>query len=287
MQRRAKFALIGAGIGVALLFVTWFAAFHIGFIERADQKIFSGFGGLSHRPQLNTLANRIADLCNPKPYVYFCALPVLIALARRRARVAITISGILLGANVTTQLLKPMLAQHRADSLLGTILPPDAASWPSGHATAAMSLALCLVLACPGRLRPAMAALGAAFAIAVSYSFMTLGWHYPTDVLGGFLIAMTWTLLGVAALFAADARMRRAELTSADPVPTSVALGPPAATLAGALGVAAVVTVTRPTAIVSYATAHQTFVIGAVGIGVVALLIATGFMLALVRQTPG
>ena len=28
----------------------------------------------------------------------------------------------------------------------------------------------------------------AAFAIAVSYSFLELGWHYPSDVLGGFLI---------------------------------------------------------------------------------------------------
>jgi membrane-associated phospholipid phosphatase len=286
MERRAKLATIGAGVGVALLFVTWFAAFHIGFVERVDQKIFSGFGGLSHRPRVNSVANLIAHLCNPKPYVYLAVLPVLLALARRRIRVAVTVSGILLGANVTTELLKPMLAQHRAHSLLGTILPPDAASWPSGHATAAMSLALCLVLASPSRLRPAVATLGAVFSVAVSYSFLTLGWHYPSDVLGGFLVAMTWTLMGVAALYVADARLRGTELVSGDPVPTSTALGPPAATLLGAVLVAAAVTIARPAAIVSYAKAHETFVIGAVGIGVLALTIATGLALALVRQTP-
>ncbi len=286
MERRAKLATFGAGLGVVLLFATWYAAFHIGFVERVDQKIFSGFGGLSHRPRLSSLANFIAHLCNPKPYVYFAALPVLLAVIRHRVRVAVTISGILLGANLTTQLLKPMLAQHRAHALLGSVLPPGAASWPSGHATAAMALALCFVLASPSRLRPAVATLGAAFSVAVCYSFLTLGWHYPSDVLGGFLVAMTWTLLGVAALYVADARLRGTELTSCEPVPTSTALGPPAATLLGAVLVAAALTIARPAAIVSYARAHQTFVIGAVGIGVIALMIATGLMLALVRQTP-
>jgi membrane-associated phospholipid phosphatase len=286
MERRAKLATFGAGIGVVLLVITWYAAFHVGFVERVDEKIFTGFGGLSYRPRVNSLANFIAHLCDPKPYLYFAALPVLLALARHRVRVAVTVSGILLGANLTTQLLKPMLAQSRAHSLLGTVVPPGAASWPSGHATAAMSLTLCLVLASPSRLRPAMATLGAVFSVAVSYSFLTLGWHYPSDVLGGFLVAMTWTLLGVAGLYLADARLRGTELLSGEPVPTSMALGPPALTLFGAVLVAAAVTIARPAAIVTYANAHETFVIGAVGIGVVALMIATGLMLALVRQAP-
>src|SRR5438128_469793 len=96
-----------------------------------------------------------------------------------RARMA------LIGAAVlAATLIKPLLAHPRAANLLGGVRPPQAGSWPSGHATAAMSLALCCVLAAPGRLRPAVAALGAAFAVAVSYSFQTLGWHYPSDVLG-------------------------------------------------------------------------------------------------------
>ena len=63
-----------------------------------------------------------------------------------------------------------------------------------------MSLALCAVLAAPPRLRPAVARAMAAFAVAVCYSFLALGWHYPSDVLGGFLVALDWTLLGAAAL---------------------------------------------------------------------------------------
>ena len=69
-----------------------------------------------------------------------------------------------------------------------------------------MSLALACVLAASRRWRPFVAAIGAAFAIAVSYSFLTLAWHLPSDVFGGFLVAGIWTLLAVAAVFTANAR---------------------------------------------------------------------------------
>jgi hypothetical protein len=45
----------------------------------------------------------------------------------------------------------------------------------------------------PGAL--ASAGLGTAFAIAVSYAFMILRWHYASDMLGRFLVAGVSTLL--------------------------------------------------------------------------------------------
>ena len=66
-----------------------------------------------------------------------------------------------------------------------------------------------MVLAVPSRMRPATAAFGAAVAVAVSYSFLTLGWHYPSDVFGGFLLAGCWTLLAVAAVSMLEGRRTR------------------------------------------------------------------------------
>ena len=64
--------------------------------------------------------------------------------------------------------------------------PIDATnSWPSGHSTAAMTLALCAILVAPPVLRTAAAILGGAFAVGVGYALLVLGWHYPSDVLGG------------------------------------------------------------------------------------------------------
>jgi membrane-associated phospholipid phosphatase len=277
----ALIACAGALAGAGLLILTWVLAFHVSAFERADTSILGGFTVL-HRPRVNTLASFIADLCNPSPYVYFAAAVVLLALVRKRPGVALVIAAILLGANVTTQLLKPLLAAPRA-------APPgayqiSAAAWPSGHATAAMSLALCSVLAVPARLRPAAAALGAAFAVAVSYSFLTLNWHYPSDVFGGFLVAAIWTLLGIAVLYAFRARLIAEAPAEPESRPSiGQALRPPTAALFGAIGLAALVALDRPRAVFTYAHAHTLFVLGACAIAALGLILATGVMLALRR----
>ena len=267
---------------VVMLIATWYAAFHIGVFEHADRSILQGFVGLGHHPHVGGLANRIATLCDPKPYVYFCAIPVVVAVARRRLWVALAVVAILLGANVTTQLLKPLLAHPRPDAIFAGLTAPSAESWPSGHATAAMSLALACVLAASRRWRPFVAALGAAFAVAVSYSFLTLAWHYPSDVFGGFLVAGIWTLLAVAAVFTANAR--RPQVAASELVQRlsiREALGPPSAALLAAVTLAAVVVIARPAAVASYARAHEAFVLGASAIGALGLALATGLMLAL------
>jgi membrane-associated phospholipid phosphatase len=281
---RPRTALGGAAIGVALLVLVRFLAFHVHAGERADQAILQGFAGLQ-RPRLNHVASVIANLCDPKPYLVLASIPVLVALVRRRPRTAVIVGLIMLGANFTTQLLKPLLATPRFHDLPGPFV--QAQSWPSGHATAVMSLALCAVIVAPARLRPLVGAVMAAFAVALCYSFLALGWHYPSDVLGGYLVASVWALLGVAALSwlvrrrpaspRAQAETRRVQISVAE------ALAPFALLVACVLGCAAVVAVARPHEVVSYAAAHKTFVVGAAVIASLGLAIATGASLALRR----
>jgi membrane-associated phospholipid phosphatase len=283
-QRIARIAVVGAAIAAALLFLTWFLAFHVPWFERLDLNVLGGFTSL-HRPRVNDIEHFIAELCNPNPYVYLAGAVVLVALARRRPGVALMIAAILLCANMTTQLLKPLLAAPR--SVPAGTWPISAAAWPSGHATAAMSLALCSVLAAPSRLRPVVAALGAAFAVAVSYSFLTLNWHYPSDVFGGFLVATVWTLSGIALLFALRARFagdpRTEPVDTAERPSVRQALRPSAVALLGAIGLAGLVALAHPHAVVSYAEAHTGFVVGACAIAALGLVLATGVMLALRR----
>ena len=287
LRRAGLYRLLTVVCLLALL-GTWFAAFHIGLFERADQSVFRGFADLSQHPQVGNFASFVAGLCDPQPFLYLAAIPVAVALLRGRPRLAIAIAAILLGANVTTELLKPLLAHPRADWLLGGRTPVDAASWPSGHATAAMSLALTSVLAVPGRLRPVFAVLGAVFAVAVSYSFRTLGWHYPSDVFGGFLVAATWTLAVVAALLSAEEQRARPvreppSISRAARVSLRDALTPPGVALLGALALACAVVIARPHQVVVYVRAHEVFVVGATAIGAMALVLATGLMLVLRR----
>lgn len=278
----ARTALAGAAIGVVLLVVTWFFAFHVGVVRHADQSILQGFYGLGERARVRSAANWIAHLCNPNPYVYLAWIPVAVALLRKRPGLAIGVAAILLGANVTTEVLKSLLAAPRPLLIQGSFPPVGDKSWPSGHATAAMSLALCCVLVAPGRLRPVAAALGAAFTVAVVYSFLALGWHYPSDVLGGFLVATTWTLAVASGLLTVQERSAGPRRGTARPSVTA-ALGPSAAAVLAAILLAVGAVLTRPHDVVSYARAHETFIVGAIAIGAVALALATGLMLAVRR----
>jgi membrane-associated phospholipid phosphatase len=281
MPRRAQLAVLGATVGVILLVLTWYGAFRVGVVARADASVLRGFAGLQGR-FVNWLANEIANLADPKPFVVLAAVIVLVALIRRRGRVAVAAGAILLGANVTTQILKAVLhEQHPVAFRIAGVLQVGGSSWPSGHATAAMSLALCAVLVARARWRPMLAAAGAAFAVAVSFSFLTLVWHYPSDVLGGFLVAATWTLVGVAAVWTADARWPRRTAGSSAPVRLTArqALGPPVAAALGALALVALVALARPHAVIAYGHAHKSFVVGAAALGALGLALATGLML--------
>jgi membrane-associated phospholipid phosphatase len=278
MAIRARWALVGAVGCVGLLAATWFAAFHIGIVRNADRSMFAGFYELHSHGAIPQVATFVASLCDPTPYMYFAPIPVLVALARGRPRVALAVAAILIGANVTTHELKPLLAEPRLTSMLEGFPTVAPKSWPSGHATAAMSLALSSVLAAPPRWRPFVAALGAVFALGVSYSFLTLGWHFPSDVLGGFLVAATWALLAIAGLRAAESRIPRGAYASAR---ASVAetLGPLGVAAAAAVGLGMLVLLSRPHEVLAYAQGHRAFVVGAAAIGAASFAVSSAIVL--------
>jgi membrane-associated phospholipid phosphatase len=184
---RARVALaIAAACGLGLVVVGLLAlASDAG--HARDSVILHGFSGLDRR-RVDPVIEVTARLSDPLPYACLGLLCVGIALGRRRTYRAVAIGIVLVVSGATAQALKHGLAQPRpADWLLGGQV--DDASWPSGHATAAMTLALCAVVAVPQAWRAATALVGAAGAVAVAYATLALAWHYPSDVLAGFLLA--------------------------------------------------------------------------------------------------
>jgi membrane-associated phospholipid phosphatase len=262
MPRTARAPLLGAVLCAAALVAGWALTFHVAAGRWLDSSVLEGFTALN-RPSTRGLADGVAHLVDPVSFVLLGAALVVIALVRGRPRLAAAVVVVLAGASVTTQFLKPALADPRIAGWLGQQIHP--ASWPSGHATAAMSLALCAVLVAPPRVRPLAAAAGGAFAVAVSFAVLVIAWHYPSDVLGGFLVAALWTLLAVAALRAADARWpARTGREAAVRVTSTFAPAIVAALAAGA--VAAGAALARPAAAVDFADAHTTFFAGAAAI---------------------
>src|SRR6478609_5632280 len=248
MLRAPRTALIAAAACLAGLGVTLMLAYFAPPFGGRDAATLQGFVDLN-RPQLTPWLSHIAHLANPGPYALIGLALIGVALARHRGRVALAIAVVLIGSEVTTQLLKPLLAHPRPQEWLGKG-QIAAASWPSGHATAAMALALCAVLAVPARWRPAAATAGGLFSIAVGYAILSLAWHFPSDVIGGFLVAALWTSLAVAALARWDElRPPRAERLEPSLLTTAAPRVLVAAALVGALLIAA----QRPHRVASFA----------------------------------
>ena len=167
-----------------------------------DAAMLHGFVGLD-RPGVRFEVRVLAHLCDTLPYTCAGAVCVGVALARGRAWRALAAGVLLVATCASTELVKHLLAHARLENWLSPQIAVT--SWPSGHSTAAMTLALCAVLVAPTALRAATALLGGVFAVGVGYAVLVLGWHFPSDVLGGFLMAGLWTSLAVAVLHRVEA----------------------------------------------------------------------------------
>lgn len=257
MLRRPRTAVLGALICLAALAVTGLLAHLVPGAQVRDSSSLNGFTLLGG-PRLDPLLAHVAHLGDPDVYAVIAAGLVLAALAQRRIQLAAAVAVLVVAAPGTTELLKPLVSHPRPAEWLGDS-QIAAASWPSGHATASMTVALCLVLIAPAALRPLAAVVGALFALAVSFSILVLHWHFPSDVVGGFLVAATWGLLAVAALRQWPAR-RTARV---EPVDQRAALAPAVALAAAAGGVAMAVALERPRALAHLIAERPSFAVAA------------------------
>lgn len=191
-----------AAVCAAGLALTWVVAALVPATHVKDAVALHDFTLLGGT-RLDDLANALLYLLDPLLYTLWGLMLVAVALRRRRPRLALAVALVLGLAPLTAELLKPLLAHPHAEVGSDWV---KAASWPSGHATAATALALCAVLVVPLRLRPTVTVLGAMFVVGVGVSLLVLAWHLPSDVLGGYLVGTLWVALAVAALRVADAR---------------------------------------------------------------------------------
>jgi membrane-associated phospholipid phosphatase len=273
--------LVAAVAAAALLALTGLLALDSAAVRSADISARTAFEGLGERQHVDALAHAVAKLAEPLPVAAVTLLLVVVAVARGRPRTALGVGMVVLGANLTTQVLKPGLARPRVTELLGADLVPTA-SWPSGHSTGAMTLALCAVLVAAPRWRPVVATAGAVFAVAVGYSLLVLGAHFPSDVLGGYLVAAVWALTVAAALRAADARWP-ARTGRGAVLRLEEALTVPLVVAVAALGAGTLAFLVRPDVVLAGGARHTTAVLAGLAVGGLGLSVATAVVLALRR----
>lgn len=191
--RRVVAALVVALVAAAGVGVTWRVFVGTAQGQAVDQASLDG----AHIGQ-----NRLWEVAEPVLDVVsvgFIAAAVVacavIAFARRRWGLALVAAGVLAGANVTTRVLKYWVLD-RPDLGYG----PDFNTLPSGHTTAAASVAAAVLLVVPPRTRPWVAVLGGAYAGATGVSTLVGQWHRPSDVVAGLLVVLAWGALACAVL---------------------------------------------------------------------------------------
>ena len=271
VRRRAQLPvvpLLVALVGLLALAVVGLLALATPGGHLRDAAMLHGFAGLD-RPRIHGLVVALASLADPAPYLAVGLALIVVAVRRRRPWRAGAVAALLVVTGASTQVVKHLLAQPRFEAWLETH-QVGAASWPSGHSTAAMTLALCAVLVAPAALRPLVAVVGGAFAAGVGYAVLVLAWHFPSDVLGGFLMAGTWTALAVAALRVVEPSEEAAEPRRG--LEPGLGLGvAAAAVLAGV-----VVAIVPRDAVALYASERPTLVVGALVLAAVAGALSVG-----------
>ena len=209
LDRRLIAPLASAATCAVGLAVVGGLAFH-GAHDR-DAAMLHGLSGL-YGSRVDAEIRITARLADPMPYALVGLACIAVALVRRRPARAWAVGILLVGTGGMTHTLKHLLAQPRYAEWLGFRGQIEAVSWPSGHGTAAMTLALCAVLVSAPAWRAGVAIVGLVCVLALAFATLALTWHYPSDVFAGFLVAGLWVSLAIAVL-------RRVEAGPPEPAP--------------------------------------------------------------------
>lgn len=121
---------------------------------------------------------------------------VLLLLALRQTRRAAWLGFTVIGGMGLAALLKLVFARPRPD-VVEHLMHAGGTSFPSGHSfnAAVVFLAIALAFAVPRPARHLLVAFAVAVSLAVAWSRVWLGVHYPTDVIAGWLGGTGWVLL--------------------------------------------------------------------------------------------
>lgn len=145
-------------------------------------------------PRVVDVLSRTLDGTSLASLVLVCLAAAAIGAVRRRFDLAAGAAVLVLGANITTQLLKIRLARPDLDGF------PAPNSFPSGHTSAAAAVAFALVLVLPAAIRGLVALTGAAYVTVIAVATVWAEWHRPSDTIASLLIVLAWGGLVVAVL---------------------------------------------------------------------------------------
>ena len=177
-----------AGFVVVLAFAYW-----VGPAERLDRSVLDALS-----TSTETVVNHVAyvgfQVVNFRPFwVLVGAVATLIALLQWRIRDAVIAAALVAGTGGLVLALKALLAHPRYQPIpLGSDAFPSKDAFPSGHSAGSLAMSLAFLTVVPPAWQRPTAAVGAAVTLFVSLGVLLLNYHFPSDVLAGWLLAAGW-----------------------------------------------------------------------------------------------
>jgi len=139
-----------------------------------------------HHPRVVEILNRTLNGTTLVSLVLVCVAAATLGVLRKRLDLAVGAALMVIGANGSALLLKNHLPRPDLDDF------PAPNSFPSGHTTAAASVAFALILVLPHAVRGLVTLIGSAYVAIIAVATVWAEWHRPSDTVAGLLVVLAW-----------------------------------------------------------------------------------------------
>lgn len=140
---------------------------------------------------------RLLNMISIPALVLALSIVMGVALLRRQWLLALELAAFMAAANLTTQVLK--YSFHRP-TMFRDEWNYTQNSLPSGHTTAAASVAVAALLVAPRAFRPGVAVLAAVGSTLFGYATLAAQWHRPADVVAALLVVVGWAFVVITSM---------------------------------------------------------------------------------------
>ncbi|ELR98864.1 phosphatase PAP2 family protein [Gloeocapsa sp. PCC 73106] len=154
-----------------------------------------------HKPILDRIAITTTGL-GQLLGITVISIPILIVFAyQKRWRLLAYLSLTIASSALVNIIAKAIFHRLRPELWELSYALPHSFSFPSGHAMGSMTLVVALLIMIKkSRWSLLWGILGSLYILLIGWTRLYLGFHYPSDILGGWLLATTWTI-GIYLLF--------------------------------------------------------------------------------------
>ncbi|SKB11310.1 Phosphoesterase PA-phosphatase related protein [Planktothrix sp. PCC 11201] len=130
------------------------------------------------------------------PRIVLLVIPVILTLGyQKKWRSLLYLVLTILGSVIISISTKIFFHRMRPSLFESSYPLPGDFSFPSGHATLSMTFAITLViLTWKTKWRWLVISLGGLFTLVIAWTRLYLGVHFPSDILGGWFLAITWSV---------------------------------------------------------------------------------------------